>query len=169
MEDIFSNFFAELQRRVGVVHESLNERMVELMPSPDLVGILVLSRAITDPDNAYILSKIAEYSKGGNVVFAALLSADLTIIEAEQFFFESWSFCWDLVNLGSTELVKNPHNQLTKKYQDSPDTTDEDRVALAGMEPTMAMYRPNDASYWTSRMNYRSCVVSAEVDYHFCK
>ena len=87
MEDIFSNFFAELRRRVEVVHDLSIERMVELMPSPDLVGILLTSRAIADPHNAYILSKIAEDSKaGGNVVLAGLFSVDLAIVEAKQFF-----------------------------------------------------------------------------------
>jgi len=165
MEDIFSNFFAELRRRVEVVHELSNERMVELMPSPDLVGILVTSRAIADPNNAYILSKIVDYSKaGGNVVFGGLFSVDLTIVEVKQFFFESWGFSWDLVNPGSTELVKNPQNQLTKKHQDFPEATDEGKVALAGIEPTMAVYRPKGASYWNSRTNnYQSSVVFADV------
>lgn len=164
-EDIFSNFFAELRRRVEVVRDLSNERMVELMPSPDLVGILVTSPAIADPNNAYILSKIAEYSKaGGNVIFAGLFSVGLDMVEAKQFFFESWGFSWDLVNPGSTELVKNPQNQLTKKHQDFSEATDEGKVALAGIEPTMAVYRPESASYWNSRTNnYQSSVVFADV------
>ena len=43
---------------------------------------------------------------------------------------------------GSTELVKNPQNQLTKKHQDFPEATNEGKVALAGIEPTMAVHRP---------------------------
>ena len=101
---------------------------------------------------------------GGNVVLAGLFSVDLTIAEAKQFFFESWGFSWDLVNPGSTELVKNPQNQLTKKHQDFPEATNEGKVALGGIEPTMAVYRPKGASYWNSRTNnYRSSVIFADV------
>ena len=69
-----------------------------------------------------------------------------------------------LVNPGSTELVKNPQNQLTKKHQDFPEATDEGKVALGGIEPTMAVYRPKGASYWNSRTNnYRLSVIFADV------
>ncbi|TFK32587.1 hypothetical protein BDQ12DRAFT_692269 [Crucibulum laeve] len=151
MEQHYSSFFTSLKSKVEVLHGLSNERVVDLLKSSDLVGIFVMSTSIMNDENAYLLSKLVEYSKGGGtLVFGGPFSSDITIYQMRPFFMDGWGLPWDMVCGTSKEVAANPNNELIKRNHSLLLKLYTKSLFITGMTPVSAVYTVRPPSHISS-------------------
>ena len=143
--DFFTKYqgdlFSRLRNKVEVLHGLSNERVIDLISSPDLLGILVTDTAIVDHENAYLLSKLVKYTKaGGTVVFGGTFCSDITPDEMKTFFSDAWGMPWEMGDYTRTDITINRKHELTKKNPLLTSSFCVKAVHLNGVTPAMALY-----------------------------
>ncbi|KAG6818393.1 hypothetical protein H0H93_005279, partial [Arthromyces matolae] len=104
-----------LKSKLEVLHGLSNERVLELLRSQDLTGVLVTDAAIIDEENAYLLSQLVEYAKaGGTVVMGSAFSSHIRFDELSAFFKDTWGVSWESGNYTRCDLVLNTAHHLAK-------------------------------------------------------
>jgi hypothetical protein len=135
------DLLSRLQNKLEVLHGLSNERVVDLLSSPDLSGVLVTDTAIADHENSYLLGKLVEYTKaGGTVVFGGTFGANITRDELKKFFSDAWGMPWEMGNYTTTDIIINGKHELAKKTPSLPSSLCVNAVHLSGVTPAMALY-----------------------------
>ena len=139
--EVYGDLLAKLQDKIEVLHGLSNERVVDLISSPDLSGIFVTDTAIVNHQNTYLLGKLVEYTKaGGTIVFGGTFSASITCDELKKFFSDSWSMPWEMGDYTRTHIMINGKHELAKKSTSLPSSFCVKAVHLQGVTPAMALY-----------------------------
>ena len=139
--EVYGDLLAKLQNKIEVLHGLSNERVLDLISSPDLSGILVTDTAIVDRENAYLLDKLVEYTKaGGTVVLGGTFCAHITCDELKRFFSDAWDMPWEMGDYTSTDITINGKHELAKKTASLPSSFRTKAVHLRGVTPAMALY-----------------------------
>ncbi|KAF8186347.1 hypothetical protein BJ912DRAFT_971462 [Pholiota molesta] len=131
----------------------------------DLVGVLAMDAPrLLLPQNAYLLSKLVEYSKnGGTIVFGSTFSATITSTQFKPFFHQNWGLEWEIKTMFNEEisLKRNFESPLFqgKKAKDIklPKTM---RITKP-----MAVYFPSTRKeFWNPETNvYAASILYADV------
>ena len=138
--EVYGDLLAKLQNKIEVLHGLSNERVIDLISSPDLSGIFVTDTAIVNHQNAYLLGKLVEYTKaGGTIVLGGTLSASITCDELKKFFSDSWSMPWEMGDYTRTHIMINGKHELAKKSTSLPSSFCVKAVHLQGVTPAMAL------------------------------
>ncbi|KAG5721401.1 RNA polymerase II-associated protein 3 [Termitomyces sp. T112] len=104
-----------LQSKLEVLHGLSHERVLELLSSQDLVGILITDAAIVDAENAYLLSRLVAFAKaGGIVVMGGSFSSHVKFNQLGTFFQDSWGVPWRSGDYTSCEIAVNTEHELAK-------------------------------------------------------
>jgi hypothetical protein len=151
-----------------------NARIIDLLPSQDLVGVLAMDAPrLLLPQNAYLLSKLVEYSKnGGTVVFGSTFSATITSTQFKPFFHQNWGLEWEIRTMLNEEisLKRNFESPLFqgKKAKDIklPKTMrPRDVQVITGITKPMAVYFPSTRKeFWNPETNvYAASILYADV------
>jgi hypothetical protein len=135
------DLMTRLQKKIEVLHGLSNERVIDLISSPDLSGILVTDTALVDNHNAYLLDKLVEYTKaGGTVVLGGTFGTDISPDELKKFFSDAWGMPWEMGNYTRTDITINGKHELAKKTTSLPSPLRVKAVHLRGVTPAMALY-----------------------------
>jgi len=103
-----------LRKEVEVHHTLSIPRVLDLLSSPDLIGVLITNVKIVDDSNAYLVSKLVDYTKaGGRVVFGGFFASSMRI-DLVKPFFQNWGMDWDSADYTSVEMVRNRRHELVK-------------------------------------------------------
>ncbi|KAF9009608.1 hypothetical protein BDQ17DRAFT_1072795 [Cyathus striatus] len=113
--EAYSGLLSALANKVEVVHcELSNERIIDLLGSEDLLGVIVMTTDITDPPQAYLLQKLVEFTKGGGtIIFAGFFACDISTLEFMPFFEDNWELPWDMCSY-TIEAKLNKNSDFVK-------------------------------------------------------
>jgi hypothetical protein len=140
----YDDFFQKLGAKVEVLHGLSNARIIDLLSSPDLLGVFISDASITNHENRYLLLKLVEFSEsGGTIIFGALFCQDIKINDTHPFFFDNWGLPWGpaVDRLVSPTASLNSTNSLVMKNPDLPVSLNpSERYSLKGMTPSTAVY-----------------------------
>lgn len=107
----------KLQDKLEVLHGLSNERVVDLITSSDLVGILIMDPAIAHPKNADLLATLVEYTKaGGTIVVGGLFSSLTKSDDVSTFFGAAWGLPWKVGHRTRTEVTLNRQHDFVKNH-----------------------------------------------------
>ncbi|KAF5386644.1 hypothetical protein D9615_002037 [Tricholomella constricta] len=130
-----------LRSKLEVLHGLSNERVIELIGSPDLIGILVTEAAVADDANAYLLGKLVAFAKaGGTVVMGGAFGANIRFDKMGPFFQDSWGVPWRGGDYTSVEIIVNGAHQLVKKNPTLPSPFYMKGLHVSGITPETAVY-----------------------------
>lgn len=136
----YASFFKSIRLSVEVLHGLSSERAVDLLSSPDLAGVLILSPAIVKYDNIYLLSKLIEFSKaGGTLVFAGKFN-ECNLQELGHFFSESWGLPWQVTFAFMSDIALNKNHDIVKKNPSLPPSLSRKSMCIQGVTENMALY-----------------------------
>lgn len=145
LQSAYGGFLEPLKGEVETLYRGLSiERMADLIPSPDLLAVLVDGSEIASPDEAYVLSKLMEFTQnGGTVIFLDGFAQGVTVPECRPFFLDAWGLDWTVAAshypLEPSEVKTNEKNALVVAAKDRfPKAAD-----LSGSH-TMASSNPDD-------------------------
>lgn len=124
------------------------ERMTDLIDSPDLRAIIVNSREILSPDEAYLLSRIVAYVRnGGTVIFLDGFAQAITAPECRPFFMDNFEVDW-VIHAGHypvapEDIILNDSNPLARnKGRELPQEPEFYGMTLATNNPGDVVYIP---------------------------
>ncbi|KAG6897875.1 hypothetical protein C0992_009673 [Termitomyces sp. T32_za158] len=145
-EEFFSgvqgNLLQLLRSKLEVLHGLSNERVLELLGSQDLVGILVTDAAIVETENAYILSRLVAFTKaGGTVVLGGSFSAHVKFNQLGTFFQDSWGLPWQSGDYTGLEITVNKKHELAQLPL-LPAAFTMKALFVSGVTPQTALYVP---------------------------
>ncbi|KAF9485618.1 hypothetical protein BDN70DRAFT_533975 [Pholiota conissans] len=149
-----------------------NARIIDLLPSQDLVGVLVMDASLLLPENAYLLSKAVEYSKnGGTVVFASTFGSSVAPVKFKPFFQNNWGLKWEMKLIFDEEIFSLTRNFESPLFQGKkakdiklPKSVRLKGVQIQGIEKPMAVYFPSAKELWNPETNvYAASILFAEV------
>ncbi|KAF8801413.1 hypothetical protein BYT27DRAFT_7174103 [Phlegmacium glaucopus] len=167
VEEHFGDFFQKLDERVEVLHGLSNARIIDLLSSPDLLGVFITDSSITDHKNRYLLSKLVEYSKnGGTIIFGAFFCGNIEEADMRPFFFDNWGLSWELVSGRVNATVSlNSKNSLVMKNSDLPVSFYLSAHYLKGITQSTAVYvAQNRPHVWKpNRKLFQSAILYAGV------
>jgi hypothetical protein len=63
---------------VEVLHGLSNPRIIDLLSSPDLLGVFISDASITNHENRYLLLTLVEFSESGGTIFLAHFSIKIS-------------------------------------------------------------------------------------------
>lgn len=175
LQRLVPDFMKDLRGKVEVVmglsDTGLSHaRIVDLLSSKDLIGVLVGDTNVLQPDNAYLLSRLVEYSKnGGTLVFGWQFSKDVSTLQFRPLFRDNWGLDWDMEGNFECSVKRNFHNPLFKDKQPEelnlPKKTRVEGIHVKGITKEMAVYFAlTQKKLWNPDKNiFMSAVVFAEV------
>ncbi|KAF8061751.1 hypothetical protein FPV67DRAFT_1452635 [Lyophyllum atratum] len=132
-----------LRSKLEVLHGLSNERVIELIGSPDLVGILVTEAAVADAENGYLLGKLVDFAKaGGTVVLGGSFGANMRFDKMGPFFRESWGVPWDAGSYTSADITVNSKHHIVKMNPGMPSDFRMKALHVMGVTPETAVYLP---------------------------
>ncbi|KAJ3506954.1 hypothetical protein NLJ89_g6573 [Agrocybe chaxingu] len=170
IETFDKEFMADVKSKVEVLFGLSNARVAELLKSSDLAGVLLTDADIMAPSNAYLLSKLVEYSKnGGTLVFARFFSHRASTTQFRPFFQKNWGLEWDLCPSREDAVVaKNSKNDLIQADKESKlsNSFRLEGTYVDGIRQEMAVYSAqNRADLWKPKEEVvKSAVVYAQVE-----
>ncbi|GLB35584.1 hypothetical protein LshimejAT787_0211490 [Lyophyllum shimeji] len=136
-----------LRSKLEVLHGLSNERVIELIGSPDLVGILVTDAGVADDNNAYLLGKLVAFAKaGGMVVMGGFFGSTMKFDDIRGFFQNSWGVSWHGGDYTSSDVTVNVKHELVKKNLNLPSTLRMKALHISGVTLETAVYHPAEAS-----------------------
>ncbi len=144
-------------------------RVIDLLPSGDLVGVLVLDTEVLYPHNAYLLTKLVEYSKGGGtLVFGWQFCKLVTLTQFRPLFRDNWGLDWDMVgiHLDTMKVKSNSENLLVKdrKAKLSKSATIKG-IQVKGIDESTAVYSPTKKQLWSTEQNiFIASILFAPVE-----
>ncbi|KAF8959770.1 hypothetical protein BDZ97DRAFT_1922742 [Flammula alnicola] len=149
MQRIVPSFMKDTREKVEVllgIGGLSNARVVDFLPSKDLIGVLVGDTSVLYPENAYLLSKLVEYSKnGGTLIFGWFFCKLVTLTQFKPLFRDNWGLDWDMVGIHAQEVKveRNPEHALFKGKKDSklPKKFTLSGIQVKGITQSMAVYR----------------------------
>ncbi|KAG5641145.1 hypothetical protein DXG03_005884 [Asterophora parasitica] len=131
-----------LRSKLEVLHGLSNERVLELLGSPDLVGILVTDSAIADKANTYLLGKLVAFTKaGGKVVLGGSFSSSIRFDKMGQFF-QNWGVPWKGGDYTRADIAVNGAHELVQKNPGMPSAFCLKGLHVEGITPETAVYLP---------------------------
>ncbi|KAF8874770.1 hypothetical protein CPB84DRAFT_1715571 [Gymnopilus junonius] len=163
-------FLPEIKQKAEVILGLSNARIVDLLSSKDLSGVLVADNSILKPQNAYLLSKLVEYSKnGGTVVFGFIFANQISLTQFRPLFQDNWGLDWNLAGTESSPMTRTAKNSLVKKMADPeqlPKTPNMDGIFIKGITQSSVVYcAQNRADLWKPKDGViKSPVVFADVE-----
>ncbi|KAF4614612.1 hypothetical protein D9613_003397 [Agrocybe pediades] len=112
-----TSFFEDARQKVELVCGLSNARFIELLSSPELVGVLVPCGYILEDKCAYLLHRLVAYAEnGGTVVFSLNFFKDINRVQFQRFFSEHWGLDWHIsAPIYSMNAHPNPQNSLVAK------------------------------------------------------
>ncbi|KAG5639186.1 hypothetical protein H0H81_006090 [Sphagnurus paluster] len=138
-----------LRSKLEVLHGLSNERVAELIGSPDLVGVLVTDATVTQPANAYLVDRLVEFAQaGGTVVMGGSFGSSIRFDEIGPFFQEVWGVPWQGGDYTSSEVKLNSKHEYAKLSQNQalPETIHMKALHITGITPETAVYLPTKNS-----------------------
>ena len=146
-----------------------NARVVELLKSSDLAGVMVADAAICKPENAYLLLQLKDYTlSGGTVVFGRFFATTMMANEVRSFFHDNWAFEWNFALMEDAEVARNEKSQLVQQLEDSklPKAFNVHGVYLEGITEEMALYSTSGCPrLWNADdMVFMSAFVYAKIN-----
>ncbi|KAF9460879.1 hypothetical protein BDZ94DRAFT_1197036 [Collybia nuda] len=143
-----SNLLSTFRAKLEVLHGLSNERVVDLLTSSDLVGILVTDVAIANPENAYLLARLVEYTKaGGTVIVGGPFSGVLKLPDVATFFGDVWGLPWKAGDCTRTDITINGKHDFVKDHPSLPTSFTVKALHLSGITPSMAVYIASKGSH----------------------
>ncbi|KAG6861781.1 hypothetical protein C0995_012285 [Termitomyces sp. Mi166 len=131
-----------LKSKLEVLHGLSHERVLELLGSQDLVGILITDAAIIETENAYLLSQLVAFAKaGGTVVMGGSFSSHIKFNQVGTFFQDSWGLPWRSGDYTSCEITVNRGHELAKSSV-LPSAFMMKGLFVAGVTPQTTLYVP---------------------------
>ncbi|KAF8955564.1 hypothetical protein BDZ97DRAFT_2080546 [Flammula alnicola] len=174
LQQFIPSFMKDAREKVEVllgIGGLSNARVIDLLPSKDLIGVVIGDTSVLFPQNAYLLSKLVEYSKnGGTLVFGWLFCKLVTLTQFRPLFRDNWGLDWDMVGVHPQEVKveRNPENTLFKGKEDLklPNAFRLSGIHIKGLTQSMAVYRAqNRPNFWQPQDNiFVSSVIFAEVE-----
>ncbi|KAG6868431.1 hypothetical protein C0993_003108 [Termitomyces sp. T159_Od127] len=150
-----------LQNKLEVLHGLSNERVLELLGSQDLVGILITDAAIVDTENAYLLSRLVAFTKaGGTVVMGGSFSSHIKFNQLGRFFQDSWGLPWKSGDYTSCQITINSKHELAQSPV-LPSAFMMKGLFVSGVTPETALYVP--VKGYAAAKTPQSAVASANV------
>ncbi|KAF8894848.1 hypothetical protein BD779DRAFT_1669293 [Infundibulicybe gibba] len=163
----YSDLLSKMRSKMEVVHGLSSSRVMELISSPDLAGILIMDSPIDDVENTPLLKKVVEFTKrGGNVVLGGLFSGGLAPDEMNAFFANNWDLPWKMSNYTNTGMVVNAQHPLAKKGKGEGLTAKyhAKSVFLSDIKPEVAVYRAGpDSHICYSPSDPRAAIVHTQM------
>lgn len=142
------DLLSKLRSKLEVLHGLSNERVVDLLTSSDLVGILITDSAIAEPENAYLLARLVEYTKaGGTVVIGGSFSGTMKFHDVSTFFRDAWGLPWEAGDYTRTEVTLNGKHDFVKNHASLPTSFTVKTLHLSGIVPSMALYVASKQSH----------------------
>ena len=173
-EDVFRSiapsFLDEARQKAEIVMGLSNARVVELLPSKDLSGVFIADSSILKPENAYLLSKLVEYSKnGGTIVFGFIFANQVSLTQFRPFFNDNWGLDWTMTGTQGSNLTRSSRNSLLKRVDDAeklPKSLYVDGIFLRGIAQSSAVYcAQNRSDLWKPKEGVvMSPIVFADVE-----
>ncbi|KAF5318132.1 hypothetical protein D9619_012190 [Psilocybe cf. subviscida] len=165
-------FLNDVEGRVKVIvglGDLSKPRVVDLLASPDLVGVFVGDAAVLIPENAYFLSQLVKYSKnGGTLVFGWLFPEVVTLTQFRPLFRDNWGLDWDIVRAFDAKVVPNPKNRLINRQNldKLPKMFDYQGIYVKSISESAAVYYPQKMKpLWNPSENvYMSSLLFTEVE-----
>lgn len=146
--DIQADLLSTLKDKMEVLVGLSSQRVVDLIASPDLKGILITDAAIARPENAYLLDQLVTFTKsGGTVVIGGTFSGHIKFDEIQPFFKTSWGVPWGNGDYTSTEFTINGKHELAKKTPTLPPTFHMKALHISGITPDTALYVASKCSH----------------------
>lgn len=168
--DFLKDAVSRVEVHYGLAAGGLSKaRIIDLLPSRDLVGVLVMDSDVLYPHNAYLLAKLVEYSKGGGtLVFGWRFCKLVTLTQFRPLFRENWGLNWDMVGiyLVDMKVKSNPENVLVKdrKAKLSKNATITG-IQVKGIDESMAVYFPAKKQLWNPEQNiFKASILFAPVE-----
>ncbi|KAF8894850.1 hypothetical protein BD779DRAFT_1669296 [Infundibulicybe gibba] len=163
----YRDFISRIKQEIEVIHGLSNSRVMELISSPDLIGILIMDSPIADAENAPVLEKVVEFAKrGGKVVLGGLFPGGMAPDEMKAFFATSWDLPWEMSDYTSAEMIVNADHPVVGQYKPkSLDPTYHAKsVFLSGIKPNMVVYKAMaESCARSSRSNVKAAIVHTQV------
>ena len=168
-EECSKEFLVGAKEKAEILVGLSNARVIELLDSADLLGVLVVDAHVCEPENAYLVSKLVQYSKnGGKLIFGGWFSGNVTLTEFRPFFRDNWGLNWDLKGSQYATMTKNNKNPLVKTLDDSklPGPFYADGISIDGISQSEAVYTAQNMPHWWSpkRKIFQSTVAYAGVE-----
>ena len=176
LKTLVPDFMKDLRGKVEVVMGLSgtglsHARIVDLLSSKDLIGVLVGDTHVLQPENAYLLSKLVEYSKnGGTLVFGWQFSKGVSTVQFRPLFRDNWGLNWEMEGNFECGVKRNFHNPLFKDKEPEeltlPKKTRIEGIHVKGIAKEMAVYFAlTQKKLWNPDKNiFMSAVVFAEVE-----
>jgi len=167
IQEHYGDFFQKLEGKVEVLHGLSNARIIDLLSSPDLLGVFITDSSITEHKNRYLISKLVEYSNsGGTIVFGALFCGNIEETAMRPFFFDNWGLPWELVGRRVNATVAlNPTNPLVMENSNLPASFHLSAHYLKGITQSMAVYVAQNRAFARKldRKLFQSAILYAGV------
>lgn len=147
--EVQADLLSKLQNKLEVLHGLSNERVIDLLGSSDLVGVLVTDAAIAELENAYLLSKLVEYTRGGGttVLGGGTFASFLTLDTFKDFFQSAWGLPWTMGPYTRSEMTPNEKHSLVTKNSSLPTSFVAKAVHVAGISSSSAVYVASKQSH----------------------
>ncbi|KAF6758227.1 hypothetical protein DFP72DRAFT_808054, partial [Ephemerocybe angulata] len=157
LQSAYGGFLEPLKGEVETLYRGLSiERMADLIPSPDLLAVLVDGSEIASPDEAYVLSKLMEFTQnGGTVIFLDGFAQGVTVPECRPFFLDAWGLDWTVAAshypLEPSEVKTNEKNALVVAAKDRfPEAADlSGSHTMASSNPDDIVFMPRKSGSWS--------------------
>ncbi|KAH9483570.1 putative mitochondrial import receptor subunit tom70 [Psilocybe cubensis] len=170
MNRFMGDFIKDAKKKAEVLLGLSNARVIDLLPSRDLLGIFITDPYILNIEHEYLLSKVVEYSKqGGTVVFGCVFSRLVSLSQFRPLFWNNWELDWEMF-MGEEDAVvaKNAKNPLASKLDQlkAPNTFQLDGANyVRGITSSMAVYIPQKRQrLWKpADGNFSSSIVYTDV------
>lgn len=163
----YDDLFQSSEEEVEVLQDLSNPRIIDLLPSPDLLGVFITHSSIVDYENRYLLSKLVEYSKnGGTIIFGANFHENIAGTDIRSFFFDNWGLSWEPVGgqRVNATVSLNPKNSLVVKNSGLTSSFRLSAHYLKGIAQFMAVYTAQNKRRGSSKSkNFQSPVLYTGV------
>ena len=126
--DTQPDLVSALEKKLEILHTLSIPRVLDLLSSKDLRGILITQPDIVDPENGYLLAQLIKYVKaGGRIVLGGFFPAMIEFDTVEPFF-KQWGLEWIAGDYTSAKMWRNRSHELVEIEKNN-----ESNLALSGV------------------------------------
>ncbi|KAF8643577.1 hypothetical protein AX16_008965 [Volvariella volvacea WC 439] len=150
IEEWCGDMLSALKSKVEVLHGLSNDRVLDLLPSNGLTGLIVTTHDILDEENAELLSAIIEWTKRGGTLILLRFLDGMNGWGRVPGFFRKLGLNWEPGTISLTETVLEPNgkNTLTKSNPGLPRHYPVERTHhVRGIKPEQAVYVPKKGAH----------------------
>jgi len=161
-----SGFLKDARQKAEVLCGLSNARVIDLLSSSDLLGVLVPNSYVLQARNAYLLSKLVAYVKeGGTVVFGLAFAQQVKADQFNPFFRENWGLDWNILDDNvNTVVYQNPQGPLVGKSKLPGDFWLESMYVKVPAQRTPVYFTARPARLWNaSEKNFNAPILFGDV------